>query len=80
MWGTSFPGDKLTVDFGNEFGAPFIGDRSNFCFLTKKSVPNNFGLLQQYRPRADPIVPARSLVTLEATHVNCQVGDDVTYE
>jgi hypothetical protein len=50
MWGTSFPDGKLTVDFGNEFGAPFIGDRSNFCFLTKKSVPNNFGLLQQYRP------------------------------
>jgi hypothetical protein len=42
MWGTSFPDGKLTVDFGNEFGAPFIGDRSNFCFLTKKSVPNNF--------------------------------------
>jgi hypothetical protein len=54
MWGTSFPGDKLTVDFGNEFGAPFIGDRSNFCFLTKKSVPNNFGLLQQYLRNSGP--------------------------
>jgi hypothetical protein len=52
MRGTSFPGDKLTGDPGNEFGALFIGDRANFCFLTKKSVPNNFGLLQQYRPRA----------------------------
>jgi hypothetical protein len=36
--------------------APFIGDPSNFCFLTKKSVPNNFGLLQQYRPKAEAIV------------------------
>jgi hypothetical protein len=41
-------GDKLTGDFGNEFGALLIGDRGNF-FLTKKSVPNNFGPLQQYR-------------------------------
>jgi hypothetical protein len=50
VWGTSFSGDKLIGDFGNEFGALFIGDRSN-CFLTKNSLPNNFGLLQLYRPQ-----------------------------
>ena len=41
---TSFPGDKLTGNFGNELGNKSIGDRSEFCFLTKKLALNNFGL------------------------------------
>jgi hypothetical protein len=50
MRGTSFSGDKLTGDFGKELEDRFIGNGTNLYFLTKKLVPNHFGLLQQYRP------------------------------
>jgi hypothetical protein len=45
-----FSGGKLTGDFTKELEDRFIGDGANLNFLTKKLVPNNFGLLQQYRP------------------------------
>ena len=53
MWGTSSPDDKLTGDLGNVIEATKIGGRGSDRLMARKLSPGNFGLLQQYRPRAD---------------------------
>ena len=64
MRGTSFSGDKLTGDFGKELEDRFIGDGTNLYFLTKKLVPNHFGLLQQYRPDSDDHICSQNVGSL----------------
>src|ERR1700730_8935299 len=44
---------KLTDDFANGLGAISIGEHSLGSFLSKKSSPSIWGLLQQYRHMAD---------------------------
>ena len=44
---------KLTGDLGNAFEAAEIGGRRSNRLTTGKLSPSNFGLLQQYRPRAE---------------------------
>jgi hypothetical protein len=53
MWGTSSPDDKLTGDLGNVIEATQIGGRRSDRLMAGKLSPGNFGLLQQYRHKAD---------------------------
>jgi hypothetical protein len=53
MRGTSSLGDKFTGDFGNESETTSISDLDLLCLLARKSPLSNFGLLQQYRHKAD---------------------------
>src|SRR5262245_52029102 len=53
MWGTSSPDDKLTGDLGNAFEAAEIGGRWSDRLLAGKLSSGDFGLLQQYRHKAD---------------------------
>src|SRR5215831_16383304 len=53
MWGTSSPDDKLTGDLGNAFEAAEIGGRWSDRLLAVKLSSGDFGLLQQYRSKAD---------------------------
>src|SRR5256885_13307307 len=59
MWGTSSPDDKLTGDLGNVIEATQIGGRRSDRLMAGKLSPGNFGLLQQYRHKAD--IPRRLL-------------------
>ena len=52
MWGTSSPDDKLTGDLGNAFEAAEIGGRWSDRLLAGKLSSGDFGLLQQYLPKA----------------------------
>src|SRR6516164_9945004 len=52
MWGTSSPREKLIGDFANGLGAILNSEHSLASFLSKKSSPSIFGLLQQYRHKA----------------------------
>jgi hypothetical protein len=49
MWGTSSPEDKLAGDLGNVIEATSTGGRRSDFFYSRKLVPGNLGLLQQYR-------------------------------
>ena len=53
MWRTSSPDDKLTADLGNVIETTQIGGRRSDRLMAGKLSPGNFGLLQQYRPKAD---------------------------
>src|SRR5262245_17024566 len=53
MWGTSSSEEKLAGDPGNVIEATSIGGRWSEFFTAGKLAPGNFGLLQQYRPKAD---------------------------
>src|SRR6266571_7877516 len=53
MWGTSSPNDKLTGDLGNVIETTQIGGRRSDRLTAGKLSPGNFGLLQQYRHKAD---------------------------
>src|SRR5262249_38475272 len=53
MWGTSSPDDKLTSDLGSVIETAQIGGRRSDRLMAGKLSPGNFGLLQQYRPKAD---------------------------
>jgi hypothetical protein len=53
MWGTSSPDDKLTGDLGNVIETTQIGGRRSDRLTAGKLSPGNFGLLQQYRHKAD---------------------------
>jgi hypothetical protein len=52
MWGTSSPDDKLTGNLGNVIEATQNGGRRSDRLLAGKLSPGNFGLLQQYLPKA----------------------------
>jgi hypothetical protein len=52
MWGTSSSEEKLAGDPGNVIAATSIGGRRSDFFTAGKLAPGNFGLLQQYLPRA----------------------------
>jgi hypothetical protein len=52
MWGTSSPDDKLTADLGNVIETTQIGGRRSDRLTAGKLSPGNFGLLQQYLPKA----------------------------
>src|SRR6266540_2522543 len=58
MWGTSSPDDKLTGDLGNVIESTQIGGRRSDRLTAGKLSPGNFGLLQQYRHKADMTVTA----------------------
>jgi hypothetical protein len=51
--GTSSPEDKLAGDLGNVIEATSTGGRRSEFFTAEKLAPGNFGLSQQYLPRAD---------------------------
>jgi hypothetical protein len=53
MWGTSSPTDKLTGDLGNVIEAAQIGVCRSDRLTARKTSPDNFGLLQQYRHLTD---------------------------
>src|SRR5262249_38914079 len=53
MWGTSSPDDKLTGDLAEAPEATKIAGRRSDRPMAGKLSPGNFGLLQQYLPRAD---------------------------
>src|SRR6516164_8397620 len=53
MWGTSSPDDKLTGDLGSVIETTQIGGRRSDRLMAGKLSPGNFGLLQQYRHKAD---------------------------
>jgi hypothetical protein len=53
MWGTSSPDDKLTGDLGNVIETTQIGGRRSDRLMAGKLSPGDFGLLQQYPPKAD---------------------------
>jgi hypothetical protein len=53
MWGTSSPDDKLTGDLGSVIETTQIGGRRSDRLMAGKLSPGNFGLLQQYLPKAD---------------------------
>jgi hypothetical protein len=53
MWGTSSPEDKFTGDLGNVIETTQIGGRRSDRLTAGKLSPGNFGLLQQYRHKAD---------------------------
>src|SRR5262249_62389581 len=53
MWGTSSPDDKLTGDLGNVIEVTQIGGRRLDRLMARKLSSSNFGLLQQYRHKAD---------------------------
>ena len=53
MWGTSSPDDKLTGDLGNVIEATQICGRRSDRLMARKLSSSNFGLLQQYRHKAD---------------------------
>src|SRR6516162_4767715 len=53
MWGTSSPDDKLTGDLGNVIESTQIGGRRLVRLMAGSLSPGNFGLLQQYRHKAD---------------------------
>src|SRR6266481_4550356 len=53
MWGTSSPDDKLTGDLGNVIETTQIGGCRSDRLMAGKLSPGNFGLLQQYRHKAD---------------------------
>jgi hypothetical protein len=50
MWGTSSRDEKLTGDLGKAIKATRIGGRRSDRLMAGKSLPGNFGLLQQYLP------------------------------
>jgi hypothetical protein len=43
--------DKITCGLEKQVWQVFVGHPGNLCFLKKKSVLNQFGVLRQYRPR-----------------------------
>jgi hypothetical protein len=51
--GTSSPDDKLASDLANAIEAVQIGDRRLDRVEAGKLPPANFGLLQQYLPKAE---------------------------
>jgi len=53
MWRTSSPDDKLTGDLGSVIETTQIGGRRSDRLMAGKLSPGNFGLLQQYRHKAD---------------------------
>jgi hypothetical protein len=53
MWGTSLSEEKLAGDPGNVIEATSIGSRRSDFSTAGKLAPGNFGLLQQYRHKAD---------------------------
>ena len=53
MWGTSSPDDKRTGDLGSVIETTQIGGRRSDRLMAGKLSPGNFGLLQQYRHKAD---------------------------
>src|SRR5262245_58310468 len=59
MWGTSSPDDKLTGDLGNAFEAAEIGGRWSDRLLAGKLSSGDFGLLQQYLPKAELRIAAK---------------------
>src|SRR5215471_21287222 len=58
MWGTSSPGDKLMGDLGNVIEVTQIGGRREDRLMARKLSSSNFGLLQQYLPKADKCTAA----------------------
>jgi hypothetical protein len=50
MWGTSSPDGKLTGDLGNAIESTEIDGRRSRRPLAGKLSPDDFRLLQQYRP------------------------------
>ena len=59
MWGTSSPDGKLTGDLGNAIESTEIDGRRSRRPLAGKLSPDDFRLLQQYRPAADSCGAAR---------------------
>src|SRR5262245_38880713 len=53
MWGTSSPDDKLAGDLAKATEAIKIAARRSDSLMAGKFSPLNFGLLQQYRHKAD---------------------------
>jgi hypothetical protein len=53
MWGTSLSEEKLAGDPSNVIEATSIGGRRLDFFTAGKLAPGNFGLLQQYRSKAE---------------------------
>jgi hypothetical protein len=88
MWGTSSPDDKLTGDLGNVIEITQIGGSRSDRLTTGKLSPGNFGLLQQYRPRADicsaanlqPTRSPRRRVRAASAHVVAANGSRSTHE
>src|SRR6266511_4465481 len=69
MWGTSSPDDKLTGDLGNVIETTQIGGRRSYRLTAGKLSPGNFGLLQQYRHKADiPRLTAICLLSEQSGH------------
>src|SRR6266446_8935150 len=58
MWGTSSPDDKLTGDLGNVIETTQIGGRRSNRLTAGNLSPDNFGLLQHNRHKADSPRPA----------------------
>src|SRR5215471_2764278 len=65
MWGTSSPGDKLMGDLGNVIEVTQIGGRRSDCLMARKLSSSNFGLLQQYLPKADSCAAANRTLSLQ---------------
>jgi len=63
MWGTSSPDEKLTSDLRNAIEGTQIGGRRSGRLAAGKLSPGNFGLLQQYLPRADLMHCSKSILT-----------------
>jgi len=61
MWGTSSPDDKLTGDLGNVIEATQICGRRSDRLMARKLSSSNFGLLQQYLPKADSCTAVKSI-------------------
>src|SRR6476620_190180 len=62
MWGTSSTDDKLTGDPRWRDEGRQIGSRRSDRLMAGKLSPGNFGLLQQYLPRAE-VRAGRSAMT-----------------
>src|SRR5215471_16812711 len=69
MWGISSPDDKLTGDLGSVIEATQIGGRRPDRLMAGKLSPGNFGLLQQYLPKAD------SCSARKTRYGNCLIGN-----
>src|SRR5262245_60343533 len=70
MWGTSPPDDKLVSDLAKAAEATKIGARRLDRLMAGKLSPRNFGLLQQYRHKADltALTAGCPLFTTKRTH------------
>jgi hypothetical protein len=66
---TSSPDDKLTGDLGSMIETTQIGGRRPDRLMTGKLSPGNFGLLQQYLPKAD------SCTARKTRYGNCLIGN-----